>query len=170
MSEPTFTFLIPVDDCDEMRDALRYAARRAHLVKGRVALLYVVESQEIETWGGVERAMADEAFDKAREEMVQYEQIAENLSGFAPILYFAKGNPRAALLDLIKQEPHISVVVLSAQTKNGARNPLVNELTSERELRKLTVPLTIVPGACRCDDSEVCLKPLLKERADVHSD
>lgn len=38
------TFLVVVDETEEMRNALRYACRRAQHTNGRVALLNVVET------------------------------------------------------------------------------------------------------------------------------
>lgn len=159
MSEKTFTFLVPVDDSEGTLAALRYASRRAREMKGRVALLAIVEAKEIETWGGVERAMADEAFDQARKEMVRFEQLARELSQADVQTYYYKGEPRAVLLDLIATEKEISILVLPAQTKDGQRHPLVQDLTSEKGLKKLTIPLVIVPAACRCDDSQTAPIP-----------
>ena len=42
------TFLVVVDDTEEMRAALRYACRRARSTGGRVALLRIVEPTEFQ--------------------------------------------------------------------------------------------------------------------------
>ena len=55
------TFLVVVDETEEMRNALRYACRRAQHTSGRVALLYVVEPGEFQHWLGVGRVMEEEA-------------------------------------------------------------------------------------------------------------
>ncbi len=151
MNEKTRTYLVPVGDDEATRVALRYAARRARSSAGRVALLYVVEPEEIETWSGVERAMDDEAFSQAREGMRQYEKMAEDLSGTQPETYYGKGKPASAVMELIERERHIAVLVLAAQNKDGARGQLLQDLTSEKGLKKLAVPLIIVPPVCRED-------------------
>ncbi len=147
------TFLVPFCEGDNFVLALSYAARRAKTSGACVAFLYVVESQEIEAWSGVERAMADEAFDRARKEMTEHERRAEELSGASVRTYYAKGDYRAALLDLIEKEKHIAALVLPAQTKDGSRHPLIHEMSGDKGIKKLIVPLIIVPAACRCDDS-----------------
>ena len=47
-------FLVVVDETEEMRVALRYAALRARHTGGRVALLFVIEPSELKTWGAIE--------------------------------------------------------------------------------------------------------------------
>jgi len=151
------TFLVLVSETEEFLVALRFAARRARQAKGRVALLSVVEPQEIETWGGVEQALTDEAFDKARKEMVKHEKLATELSGAEPDIFYRKGERRKALLELIETEPNISVLIMAAQTGEGAHNPLIQYLTSDKGLKKMRVPLTIVSDSCRngdCADDE----------------
>lgn len=148
------TFLVMVSDSDKKSLALRYAARRARMAKGRVALLHVVEPQGIETWGGIEQAMADEAFNQARKEMVAYEKLATEISGAEPDVYYRKGERRKALLEFIESEPSISILVMAAQTGEGSHNPLIQYLTSDKGLKKLNVPLVVVTDTCRCDDCD----------------
>ncbi len=154
MTDAVRTFLVLADETEEMLVALRYAARRAKTAQGRVALLYVVEPEEISTWGGVERALTDEAFDQGRKKMVALEKIAREISGAEPVTFYRKGERRKVLLELIESEPSISVLVLAAQTGDGGRNPLIQYLTSDKGLRKLKIPLVVVPDNRRADDCE----------------
>lgn len=149
MNRSPRTFLVVVDGSEELPVALRYAARRARDVAGRVALLSIVEPEGIETWGGVERALTDEAFDRARQDMAQHIKQVEELTGGEPLTFFRKGQRREVLLELLEKQPEISVLVLAAQTRDGGSNPLIKYLTSEKGLRRLKVPLIIVPETYR---------------------
>ncbi|MDD3182909.1 MAG: universal stress protein [Alphaproteobacteria bacterium] len=144
------TFLVVVDESPEFPVALYYAAKRALAIHGHVALLSVVEPQGIETWGGVERALDDEAFDRAREISAVHEKTVQSIMGCRPKAYFRKGEVCNVLLDLIDQEKEIATLVLAVQTSEGPRNPLIQYLTSEKGVRKLKIPLIIVPDTCRC--------------------
>lgn len=144
------TFLVVVDASPEFPIAVRYAADRASAVNGRVALLAVVEPQGIETWGGVERALDDQAFDVARSLVASHEETVEKATGVKPLTFFRKGEIRSVLLDLIDQEKDISTLVLAAQTREGGRNALIQYLTNEKGIKKLKIPLIIVPDTCRC--------------------
>ncbi len=55
------TFLVVVDDSDEMRAALRYACRRALHTGGRVALLRVIAPGEFQHFAAIGQLMSDEA-------------------------------------------------------------------------------------------------------------
>ena len=144
----THTYLVVVDSSKEMPVALHYAARRAREAGGRVALLKIVEPDTIETWGGVERAVMDEAFTDARKAMAVYEKEVEAITGEKPQTFYRKGERRKALLDVIENEPFLSALVLAADTSAGADNPLIRFLTGEKGLRKLKLPLVIVPDDC----------------------
>jgi len=144
------SFLVVVDDSKEFPVALRYAIERARQAQGRVAFLGVVESDGIEAWGGVERALDDEAFDRARATVAVHAQQAQKETGQSPVTYYKKGDTRAVLLDLIDQEKDITALVLAVGTEDGTRNPLVQYLVSDKGLRKLKIPLIIVPDSCRC--------------------
>ena len=60
-------FLVVVDESPEMRNALRYACRRAKRTGGRVAMLYVMEPPEGQQWGAVVDLMREEARQQAEE-------------------------------------------------------------------------------------------------------
>ena len=61
------TFLVVVDETEEMRVALRYASRRAKATGGRVALLYVIDPSEFEHFMGVREIMREEKRQEAEE-------------------------------------------------------------------------------------------------------
>ena len=54
------TYLVVVDDSEEARVALRFAARRAGKTSGRIEVLGIVEPQEFVQWGGVQSAIEQE--------------------------------------------------------------------------------------------------------------
>ncbi len=149
----THTYLVVVDRSKEMPIALRYVLRRAQETEASIALLKIVEPEAIETWGGVERAVMDEAFTDARQAMAAYEKQIEETLGHKPRTFYRKGERVKALLDVLESEKDLSTLVLAADTSAGADNPLIRFLTSEKGLRKLRLPLIIVPDSC--DQPEV---------------
>ena len=54
------TYLVVVDDSEESRVALRFAARRAAKTKGRIEIIGLVEPQDFVQWGGVQSAIEEE--------------------------------------------------------------------------------------------------------------
>ena len=52
-------FLVVVDKTEEMRNALRFACRRAQHTGGRVGLIYYIEPADFQHWKGVEEKMRE---------------------------------------------------------------------------------------------------------------
>jgi nucleotide-binding universal stress UspA family protein len=138
-------FLVVVDESEELRVAVQYAARRAAHTGGRVALLYVIEPSELQTW----RAIEDLARQERREEAEHLlQRLCEEISpvaGSVPIVYIREGSRRDELLALIEEEPSISILVLAAGTGPEGPGPLISFLTGKPAAR-LRIPITIVPG------------------------
>ena len=138
-------FLVVVDDTEEMTVALRYACRRAAHTGGRVALLYVVESSEFQHWMSVGDLMREEARSEGEQILQRCAAQVSEQTGSLPVLYLREGSRRNQLMELIDEEPSISILVLAADTGPRGPGPLVSALTG-KFVGKLRVPVTIVPG------------------------
>jgi hypothetical protein len=137
-------FLVVVDETQEMRVALRYAALRAFHTGGKVALLAVAEPPGIQQFAAIEERMEEEAREEAEQLLARLSGEVKDIAGSTPILYLRTGRPSDELLALIGEEPSISVVVLGADTGQEGPGPLITALVSHSG--KLRVPVTIVPG------------------------
>ena len=138
-------FLVVVDDTEEMKVALRFACRRAAHTGGRVALLYVVESSEFQHWMSVGDLMREEARSEGEQILQRCAAQVSEQTGSLPVLYLREGSRRNQLMELIEEEPSISILVLAADTGPRGPGPLVSALTG-KFVGKLRVPVTIVPG------------------------
>ncbi|HET6159692.1 MAG TPA: universal stress protein [Dongiaceae bacterium] len=146
-------FLVVVDESPELRVALRYACRRAFRSNGRVAMVHVMEPTGFGDWIGVNQLMKDEARQQAEAVMQKMATEVNKLSGKMPMLYFREGDRRDELLQLIQEEPGISILVLAASTGPKGPGPLVSALTG-KYVSKMRVPVTIVPGNLSAEDIE----------------
>ena len=146
-------FLVVVDDSPEFKVALRYACRRAFRSNGRVAMVYVMEPSGFRDWIGVNELMKDEQRQQAEAVMQKMATEVNKLSGKMPMLYFREGDRRDELLQLIQEEPGISILVLAATTGPKGPGPLVSALTG-KYVSKMRVPVTIVPGNLTQEDVE----------------
>lgn len=139
-------FLVVVDDSEEVRVALRFAAQRARHTGGRVALFRAIEPVEFQHWMGVGELMREEARQEAEGLMERMSQQVIDLTGSIPIIYLREGSTREELLDLLDEEKSISVLVLGAAAKADNPGPLITYLASKGAAR-LRIPITIVPGS-----------------------
>ncbi|MCB1971850.1 MAG: universal stress protein [Geminicoccaceae bacterium] len=139
-------FLVVVDDTDEMRNALRFACRRAEHTKGRVALLYVIEPVEFQHWIGIGRMMEEEARQDAEQRLQSLADDVFRLTGTLPAVYLREGSRAEELLSLLHEDPTISLLVLGMASDKNDPGPLVTYLTSNMGRNNLSVPMTLVPG------------------------
>jgi nucleotide-binding universal stress UspA family protein len=151
MAVPPRIFLVVIDETEEMRVALQYAARRAHHTGGRVALLYVIEPSELQQWMAVETLMLEERREEAEELLRKLSAEVNDLAGTMPIVYIREGRRRDELLALLDEEPGISILVLAAGTGPEGPGPLITALLG-RMSGRMRVPVTIVPGSLSDDE------------------
>lgn len=139
-------FLVVVDDSPERHVALRYACLRARKSGGRVALLRVIEPAGQVEWAGVGAMLAEERRQDAEKLLSGLAAEVNELTGGIPILLIREGDPRDELLSLLEEDPRISILVLAAAAGGSGPGPLISALAG-RYAAKLSVPMTIVPGA-----------------------
>ena len=144
-------FLIIVDETEEMRNALRFACRRAEHTNGRVALLNVLEPVEFQHWLGVGRVMEQEARSEAEQRMQALASEVFEQTGKMPAVHIREGNKAEELVTLLDEEPSISLLVLATATNSNSPGPLVTYLMSNIG-RKVRIPVTLVPGELSIDE------------------
>jgi nucleotide-binding universal stress UspA family protein len=145
-------FLVVVDESPEMRNALRYACRRAKRTGGRVAMLYVMEPPEGQHWGAVMDLMRQEARQQAEEVVAKHADVAVSLTGQPPTIHIREGKSRDELIKLVNEDRSISVLVLGSASSSEGPGPLVTAFAGKLG-SQLRIPLTIVPG--RLTEAEI---------------
>jgi nucleotide-binding universal stress UspA family protein len=148
-------FLVVVDESEEMRVALDYAARRAAHTGGRVALLYVIEPSDLQQWMAVETLMREERREEAEQLLQKLSAEVAEISGSLPIVYIREGRRRDELLALLDEEPSVSILVLAAGAGPEGPGPLVTALVGKMSGR-MRVPVTIVPGNLTAEQLAAC--------------
>ncbi len=144
-------FLVVVDDSEEMHVALRFAARRAAATGGRVALFSALEPSDFGHWQAVDDLIEQEQREEAETAIKQYADKINEMSGKMPVVYIRRGTARDQLLELLAEEPSISILVLAAGTGSKGPGPLISALTGKL-YSKIQVPITIVPGSLSDED------------------
>ncbi len=146
-------FLVVVDESEELNIALSYACLRARNSGGRVALLYVMEPGEMQSFMMIEDIMREERRTEAEQVLQRHAKQVNEITGTLPVLYLREGNRRDELMKLIDEEPSVSILVLAAGTGPEGPGPLVSYLTG-KAVGRLRIPLTIVPGSLTPDQLE----------------
>ena len=139
------TYLVVVDDSDEARVALRFAARRAAKTSGRMEVLGVVEPQDFVQFGGVQAAIEEEQ--RLRIEGVVSSAIGEllNESGVEANIIIQQGEAVKTVRDYVAERPDVAALVLGA-APSGNPGPLVAEFCGN-DAGALPCPVMLIPGS-----------------------
>jgi nucleotide-binding universal stress UspA family protein len=137
-------FLVVVDNTPEFQTALRFASLRAARVGGGVAVLYIIPPADFQHWAAVELLMLEEARQEAELHLAQLAETVQALAGIMPEIVIREGKLQDQILDHIREDEDIHVLVLGAAQGEGP-GPLVSDFGGPL-LRNLRVPLVIVPG------------------------
>ena len=138
-------FLCVVDSSEEVHVALHFAALRAKRTGGRVALLYVIEPGDFQHWMSVAEKMREERREEAERVLQEHAEKVVAITGRTPIFFMREGEARDAIVQLIGEEPAISILVLGAGTDKKGPGPLVSAIAG-RLSGKFPIPITVVPG------------------------
>lgn len=144
-------FLIVVDDTEEWHAALHFVCRRALHTGGRVALLHVIEPAEFQHWMSVEEVMREERRQDAERLLQKVAKQVNEETGSMPELHLREGARHEQLVELIEEQPSISVLVLGASTSSEGPGPLIQYLTT-KAIGRLRIPVTILPGGLSDDE------------------
>ena len=139
------TFLCVVDDSEEFTPTLRYACRRANNTGGRIALLYIIQPAEFQHWLGVGDLMQQESREVAEEMCQVLADVVLRRTEKMPVIYIREGKPYEVLVDLIKEEEDLSVLVLGSSTAGEGPGPIVSHVVNKMA-GDFALPITIVPG------------------------
>ncbi|HWW64357.1 MAG TPA: universal stress protein [Sphingomonadaceae bacterium] len=139
------TYLVVIDENEEARVALRFAARRAAKTGGSVEILALIAPPEFVQWGGVQAAMEEEA--KLRAEALVAQAAGELIeeTGLRPAITVRQGEPIAVVRALLRDRPDTAALVLGAAASGGP-GPLVQHFAGT-DSGKMPCPVMIVPGS-----------------------
>ncbi len=137
-------FMVVMDGTPEFLNALYFAALRAEKTGGGVVLLGI-SGPEFQTWLGVGQAMREDTEEHMRAHFEVFRKWMEGKVNIEPELVIRHGDRTNEILEAIKADPEIGVLVLGAGTDRRGPGPMVKDLVSKRG-GDMPVPVTIVPG------------------------
>lgn len=136
------SYLIVVDESEEARAALRFAARRAARTGATVEILALIPPQDFIQWGAVQAAMEEEARLRAEAMVLQASGAIIEEAGIQPSITVKQGEAVREVTDLLKSRDDISALILGAE--EGGPGPLVSHFAAVSGT--LPCPLIVVPG------------------------
>lgn len=147
---PQRIYLVIMDETDESRTALRFAARRAARTGGNVHVVALVPQQDFTLFGSVQATIEEEARDRAEVLATTAAGGIASEAGLNPIIAVMSGDGPKVVREYLAQHPEISALVLGAAA-DGGPGPLVAHFTAGNP-GQLPCPLMIVPGSLSDED------------------
>jgi len=144
-------FLAIVDDSTECDRAVLYAARRAALTNGSLALLYVIPPGDFQHWIGVEEIMRAEANEVGETHLDRFAQYSREHCDFDPETVLREGKTTDEILKLIEEDRDIALLVLAASDSSEGPGPLVSSISG----RDSAFPIPVVVVPCTMSDDDI---------------
>ena len=138
------TLVAVVDDTEESRLAVDYAALRAQRDGGAVLLVHVLPPPDFVQWGAVAEAMEAEAREAGERVLGAVAGRVAAMTGARPATQLRQGQAGEQVLDVLTDVPGVVALVLATAGRGGG-GPLVNFFTGEK-LNQLPCPLILIPG------------------------
>ena len=143
-------YLVIMDETDESRLALRFAARRAVRTDSRIHIIALVPPQEFVTFGGVQATIEQEARDRAEVLVTSGAGSLVSAGAPMPVISVLYGEGVQVTRAYLTDHPEITALVLGAAV-GGSPGPLVTHFASQQP-GHLPCPLMIVPGSMTAED------------------
>ena len=102
---------------------MRYAAIRASKTGGGVEMLAVISPEEFQHFMGVADVMRAEAREKIEAHFQLFKDRMEKREGITPTLAIREGDKVEAVLEHIKSDPEIGVLVRRRRHRQGRPRP-----------------------------------------------
>jgi nucleotide-binding universal stress UspA family protein len=145
-------FLVVIDDTPECDRAVRFGARRMARIGGRLVMLRVIETSDMDQqWLGVADLMRAEAHQAAAATLERHAAKVRSLAGIEPEFVVREGDRAGEIVRLIDEDEDIAVLVLAASTGSEGPGPLVSMLAGKAS-GTFAIPIAIVPGHLSDDE------------------
>ncbi|MGB6087483.1 universal stress protein [Parvibaculum sp.] len=139
-------FLVIADGTPESEVALHFASLRALHTNGVVTILAVIEPGEAsQQWLGVKNIMQEEARAEAEELLHRLATHVHDYAGIMPELLIREGRRDEQLMQLIKEDRDIAILVLATGSGKEGPGPLVSMVAAASD-KAFPIPVTVVPG------------------------
>lgn len=145
------TYLVVIDETEEARTALHYAAVRAIKLGRTVEIIALIPQQEFVNWTAVEATFEEEARFRAEAAVAQAASELVETTGVQPKIIVKRGDPVKAVREAFDESEDIAGLMLGAAA-GGSPGPLVTHFCAAAG--DLPCPVIIVPGGLSFEELE----------------
>jgi hypothetical protein len=139
------SYLVVMDETEEARVALRFAARRAASSAGSVTILALIPPAEFVQWSGVQAAMEEEAKLRAEAMVVEASGTIFEEAAIRPSILVREGDAVKVVGEVLIEIPDLAALILAAAAE-GSPGPLISHFAGAAA-GSLPCPLIIIPAS-----------------------
>ncbi len=145
------TYLVVIDETEEARTALHYAAVRAIKLGRTVEIVTLIPQQEFVNWAAVEATFEEEARMRAEAAVAQAAGELVEATGVQPKITVKRGEATKMVREAIAESEDIAGLMLGAAA-DGSAGPLVSYFCGIAG--ELPCPVIVVPGGLSFEELE----------------
>jgi hypothetical protein len=139
------SYLVVMDETEEARVALRFAARRAASSAGSVTILALIPPAEFVQWSGVQAAMEEEAKLRAEAMVVEASGTIFEEAAIRPSILVRQGDAVKVVGEVLIEIADLAALILAAAAE-GSPGPLISHFAGAAA-GSLPCPLIIIPAS-----------------------
>ncbi|HKJ87448.1 MAG TPA: universal stress protein, partial [Gammaproteobacteria bacterium] len=117
--------LVCVDGSDNSRVAAAFAARLARLTGAHLSLLHVLHLPTFSHWANIKAQMKRDIREEAEGMVADIAKGVEESCGIVPEFFILEGLPRERIVDTVREDRAIRMVVVGASGEQGPRRSAV---------------------------------------------
>lgn len=137
--------LLIADHSPEFKTALHYASIRAKKNNDMIALLYIIEPDNLQFSLSIEEYIDAEKEKHAKTCLKEHSDYVEHTHNLKPKTYIKNGDTVKVITDFIQANKKIRLLVLGAKIGGTGPGPIVSSLFEHNTLSNLHIPVTVIP-------------------------
>ena len=139
-------FLVVIDDSNELKNAIHFAAQRAKNTDGTLSMLYVVDHAINAQWSKVEHLIEQEETSEAKKICRNWVQIIKDKFNIDTEIIIKLGKKKDEIIKILKEDKDIRFLVLATSGDGENPGPVIKSLLSSK-MRDLSIPIVLVHGS-----------------------
>ena len=136
-------YLVIIDESDELKNAIYFAAKRSVANKANLIMLYVVRPAVNTEWASVGNLIEQEETSEGKKISRLWSTIVEEKFKIKPQIIIKLGDKVDEIIKFLKEDNSIRFLVL-ASSADSDPGPIIKSLS--KKMNDLPIPLVIIPG------------------------
>jgi hypothetical protein len=136
-------YLVIIDESDELKNAIYFAAKRSVANNASLIMLYVVRPAVNAEWASVGNLIEQEETSEGKKISRLWSTVVEEKFKIKPQIIIKMGDKVGEIIKFLKEDKSVRFLVLASSIDSDP-GPIIKSLS--KKMNDLSVPLVIIPG------------------------